>query len=298
MFVILPLAVDYRARRYPVVTFSIMGINVALYILSLVYFFGSEGHDDPLIGNLGLIPAEKVWYTWFTSMFVHADFFHILGNMIYLFLFGSCVEDLMGRGWYILFYLGGGLLANLSQVLITTSAGADIPIVGASGAISACIGGFLIVLAKTKINFRWFFWFWFRFFHGEFWLAAWIVICFWFLQDFGSLLLALHFNIGGGGTAFGAHVGGTVAGALTMWLVRKKLPPMDDYEEEEAGVLRPVPVRSGNEPATIYLSTGGNQMGPFSASTVREMVALGSVSEGAFYWQDGMTEWRPVSEFQ
>lgn len=242
MFDILPVAVDYQARRYPVVTFTLMGLNAVLYLLSLYFFFAPPKKSGT--------PGSLIY------LFMPA-FFHFVGNMIYLFLFGACVEDLMGRLWFTLFYLGGGLLANLTQVLLTTGDGADIPIVGASGAISACIGGFLIVLAKTRINFRWFFWFWFRIFNGEFWMAAWIVITFWFLMDFGSLILELGFSSGGGGgVAFGAHVGGTAAGALTMWLVRKKLPDFDEDEAPVVGHLRPVPVYSGSEPATIYLSTG------------------------------------------
>ncbi|MDB6024929.1 MAG: rhomboid family intrarane serine protease [Verrucomicrobiales bacterium] len=292
MFVIVPVAVDYQARRYPVVTFTIIGLNFALYILSLVYLF-SDRPDDPLITHLGLIPEDKVWYTWITSMFVHAGFFHILGNMIYLFLFGACLEDMMGRLWYTLFYLGSGLLANLTQVLLTTSAGADIPIVGASGAISACIGGFLIIMAKTKINFRWFFFFFFRLFNGEFWLAAWIVISFWFLVDFASLLLSLRFSHGGGGTAFGAHVGGTLAGCLTLWLIRKKLPDFDSDVDDSAAYS---PAQAGREAAIIYLSTAGNQVGPYSLSMVHEMISLGSVAPEAYFWKHGMAEWRPIGE--
>ncbi len=224
MFLILPTGVDYHARRYPVVTFTLMGLNAVLYVISLIYFFGDH-FNDPLIPNLGLIPAEKTWYTWITSIFVHADFFHFAGNMIYLFLFGSCLEDLMGRPWYTVFYIGGGLLANLTQVIFTTSTEADIPIVGASGAISACIGGFVILLAKTKINFKWIFWIWFRIFNGEFALPAWLVITFWFLMDFGSLLLSLHENDGGGGVAVTLTLAGRWPAHSSSGLSAKNCPP-------------------------------------------------------------------------
>src|ERR1044071_2301857 len=152
MFFILPVAVDYQARRYPVVTFTLMGLNAVIYLVSLALFLAGKGESEPLIMHLGLIPDEKTWWTWVTSMFVHAGLFHFAGNMIYLFLFGACVEDLLGRPRFSLFYLAGGLIANFTQVVFATAQETDVPIVGASGAITACIGAFLIVLPRTKIN--------------------------------------------------------------------------------------------------------------------------------------------------
>ncbi len=297
MFFLLPVAVDYEARRYPVVTFTLIGLNTALYLIGLALSLGGQGETEPLIMNLGLIPAEKTWLTWFTSMFVHAGFFHCAGNMIYLFLFGACVEDLMGRAWFALFYLAGGLIANLSQVILTTDVEADIPIVGASGAISAVIGAFLIVLPRTKINFRYFGWFFFRVFSGEFWVPAWIVIALWFLMDFASLVLHLSVANPGGGVAFGAHVGGTAAGALAMSIMRRRLLGSDI----EQPALRPARVvaprvEQSDEPATVYLFINGEQVGPYAPSKVRAMVALGAVSADVCFWQDGMAEWRPVGE--
>ena len=247
--------------------------------------------------NLGLIPDDKTWWTWVTSMFVHAGFFHFAGNMIYLFLFGACVEDLLGRPRFSLFYLAGGLIANFTQVLFATHQETDIPIVGASGAITACIGAFLIVLPRTKINFRYFVWVFFRVFNGDFWLPAWIVIAFWFLIDFASLILHLSSEAGGGGVAFGAHVGGTAAGAFAMWIMRRGLlnsgidKPAPGPARVVASVREPT-----DEPATVYLSIDGQQRGPYAPSKVRAMVSLGSVSPDAYFWQDGMIEWRPVGE--
>src|SRR6185369_6905258 len=120
MFFLLPVAVDYQARRYPVVTFTLMGLNAVIYLVTLAVFLAGKGDSEPLIMNLGLIPGEKIWWTWITSMFVHEGLFHFGGNMIYLFLFGACVEDLMGRLLFSFFYLAGGLIANLTQVVFTT----------------------------------------------------------------------------------------------------------------------------------------------------------------------------------
>jgi membrane associated rhomboid family serine protease len=295
MFFMLPVAVDYRARRYPVVTFTIMGLNAVLYLASLALFVAGKG--EPLILHWGLIPDEKTWWTWLTSMFVHEGLFHFGGNMIYLFLFGACVEDLLGRLRFSLFYLAGGLIANFTQVFLTTDQERDIPIVGASGAITACIGAFLIVLPRTKINFRYFGWIFFRIFSGDFWLPSWIVIAFWFFIDFALLILHLSSGGAGGGVAFGAHVGGTAAGAFAMWLMRRSVlaSDVDKPAPRPARVVAPIR-ESADELATVYLSIDGQQLGPYAPSRVRAMVALGSVSPDSYYWQEGMSDWRPIGE--
>src|SRR5687767_6283426 len=145
--IILPVGVDYQAQRYPVVTFTLMGINVVVFLGLIAAFVSGAGME--VMMNFGLVPANHGWWAWVTSMFLHGGIFHLLGNMVYLFLFGACVEDLLGRGKFIAFYLGGGLIANLIQVVFSTDLSSDIPIVGASGAISACIGAFLVILPKT-----------------------------------------------------------------------------------------------------------------------------------------------------
>src|SRR6185503_4609415 len=111
MFIILPVGVDYRAARYPVVTFTLMGINTLIYLVELVFFLlalpdgGAENVEQWVHSHFWLIPEEGVWYTYVTSLFVHAGFFHLLGNMIYLYLFGACVEDVLGRWQFVIFYL-------------------------------------------------------------------------------------------------------------------------------------------------------------------------------------------------
>ncbi|HXT39441.1 MAG TPA: rhomboid family intramembrane serine protease [Candidatus Angelobacter sp.] len=293
MFFLIPVAVDYRARRLPAVTFTLIGLNVLLYLISFLFDLAGRSEIDPLTMNLGLIPAEKTWWTWITSIFIHAGFIHVAGNMIYLFLFGACVEDILGRLRFTIFYLAGGLIANLSQVLLTTEAEAEIPIVGASGAICASIGAFLIVLPRTKINFRYFGWVFFRVFSGEFWLSARVVVAFWFVMDFVSLILHLGRDSGGGGIAFGAHVGGTVAGAFVAWIMRKRLKPADSDEVE----LRPLAsARTAPQPVDIYLYVNEQQIGPFARGRIREMLALGTITPETQYWREGMSEWRPIAE--
>lgn len=327
MFLIIPVGVQYTARRYPVVTFTLMGINVALYLISFFLWLAhlNEGlgnsAGDWFIENMGLVPADRAWYTFFTSMFVHAGFWHLLGNMIYLFLFGSCVEDTIGRWQYVLFYLAGGLGAALVYMLMipspdSTAAVAsgfgdgvqvlsadEIPMVGASGAISACIGGFLLLLAKTKINFRYILFFFFRFFSGDFWLPVWLVVSFWFLTDLFWAIVSYNVPEANDGTAFAAHVGGTLTGLAMMggWKVYQHFAPTDKADTEEvleAMDAQVVPDPVDDEPPTVYLSQDGNQLGPFTRVQVAQMRALGSVRDDAFYWQEGMADWENVSKLE
>ena len=293
--IILPVGVDYQANRFPVVTFWLMGINVVIFAGQAVAFF--SGGFDHIVMNFGLVPANHGWWAWITSMFLHGGPFHLLGNMVYLFLFGSCVEDILGRAKFLAFYLGGGLVANLIQVVFSTDLSSDIPIIGASGAISACIGAFLVVLPKTGINFRYLiFWFW----TGEFWLKSWIVITVWFLMDFVSFVIDLNNPTEGGGVAFGAHVGGMLGGLFAMWLMRPRSESADATRPSiGAGVVRVAARIPEDDPAgtlPVYISIDGNQTGPFPPSAVRGMLQLGSIPATAYFWSEALNEWRPVAE--
>src|SRR5215469_15694875 len=114
MFFLLPVGVDYRARRYPVVTFTLMGLCVLVYLVTLGFQLGKgEGVTEWVLAHLWLVPAASHWWTYLTSLFVHEGFFHLAGNMVYLFLFGACVEDVIGRPKFITFYLVCGLASEL-----------------------------------------------------------------------------------------------------------------------------------------------------------------------------------------
>src|SRR5882724_4302095 len=187
MFILLPVGVDYRARRYPVVTFTLMGICVLVYLVTLGFKWSGDADtvDEWVYEYLWLTPGESHWWTYLTYQFVHGGFFHLAGNMVYLYLFGACVEDLIGRVRFTVFYLLCGVAAAFAHVLVTPDHFAsELPMGGASGAISGCIGGFLLLLAGTRIEFKWVVFFFFRLWSGEFMLPAWLVISFWFLEYF------------------------------------------------------------------------------------------------------------------
>jgi len=299
MFLVIPAGVDYSARRYPIVTFTLIGTNTLIWLATLIAFFQTHGDSDEwILNHLWLKPSESVWYTYITSLFVHAGFLHLLGNMIYLFLFGSCVEDIIGRWAFIAFYLLGGLAADFSHIAVTPEHFAsDMPLGGASGAVSACIGGFLLLLHRTKIEFRWVV-FVFRVLTGVFWLPAWLVISFWFLKDLFFAIVSATTEESGGGVAFAAHVGGVLAGLAMIGTYKGYLrlrPPVEEAGEDEEGVIVQ-PIVASQEPATIYLCEGTTQSGPFTQAQVTQMLALGAISVETLYWEEGMAEWRVIAE--
>jgi membrane associated rhomboid family serine protease len=308
MFFLLPVGMNYQTRRLPVVTFVIMGLNVLIYLVTLVCSLMTKGESDLWVYlNLWLIPAYSGWWAHVTYTFVHAGFFHLLGNMLYLFLFGCCVEDILGLWRFLAFYIFGGSVADL--VYIATAEGhfsSEIPLGGASGAVSACMGMYLLLRAGEEIEFKYAYFFLFIGANvGEFSLASWIVIGFWFLKDLFFMGLALITEIEGG-VAFAAHVGGFIAGMSCVGTMRVAgwKPDAERARTKVAARARtavlpgftakPAPVVRGS--ATIYLHANGVESGPFTLSQTRSMRALGGITDETFYWQEGMSEWKSITE--
>jgi hypothetical protein len=236
--------------------------------------------------------------------------------VVYLFLFGSCVEDVMGRPRFVAFYLVCGLISEFTYIAATAGHFAsEIPLGGASGAISGCIGAFLVLFLKTRIEFKWVIFLFFRIWNGEFFLPAWLVISFWFLSDFAGMALTIAADERSGGVAFGAHVGGTLCGLALIGVDRafKRGESVDEVEEEAEVVTELVPVRSSRapmrvqlntaravaiEPPTIFLFAAGAQSGPFNSTQVQRMFLDGTIALDALYWREGMEEWRNAEELR
>lgn len=296
------------------VTFTLMGLCTVIYLVTLVLQISNGDRvTEWVMENLWLIPAESHWWTYITYMFVHGGLLHLVGNMIYLFLFGSCVEDIIGRAHFIVFYFLTGLIASFAYIALSPGHFAsEIPMGGASGAISGCIGGFLLLFARTKIEFKWviFIFFFIRF--GGFFLPAWVVISFWFLRDFASMVAESAFGHHAG-VAFAAHVGGTLGGLTLVALEKprlKRLGQLEEEQEDEApqittnrvpatrlGALRAAAPAMLETP-TIFLFLNGGQAGPYTMSQVRQMFATGAISSETFYWQQGMDDWRSAEELR
>jgi len=218
---VIPLSDGLRARRFPIVNVSLILANFAVWIFyELPHLNSSVYHASfyPCAVDNACHAPEPWGVSWITSMFLHGSWDHILGNMIFLAVFGKNVEDAFGRLQYLAFYFAGGFVATMGQTAITllfgSAASARVPNLGASGAIAAVLGAFfvlypsarilaLVVVFPVRVSAWWFLgiWFVYQLIEGGFGLAS--------------------ASANGGGVAFFAHVFGFTFGVLTtMWLLR------------------------------------------------------------------------------
>ena len=193
-----------RPMRRPVVTPLIVLVNVVAFLLELT-------HGDAFVVQWSAVPAQIVsghhWITILTAMFMHGSWSHIIGNMIFLWAFGPEIEDAMGRGGYLIFYLLGGMVAMLAQV--AASPHSTVPNLGASGAIAAVMGAFLVTYPRDRIKAVLFI---FVFARITFIPAA-LLIGVWFLIQLVHAGAVAQVQTGG--VAYLAHVGGFIFGAVT-----------------------------------------------------------------------------------
>ena len=224
----IPLRDANPTRRFPVVTIALIVACVAVYLYE-VMVQASSGQDgfDRLIGGWGLVPARLMGQsagdsiggppaiaTIFSSMFLHADPLHIGGNMLYLWIFGNNVEDRLGRPLFLVFYLAGGVLAALAQVAIAPHS--EVPVIGASGAIAAVLGAYLILYPQARVQTL----VYLGFFYQLIQIPAVVILGFWFLLQVMSAVLSVGDPNTSGGVALFAHIGGFVAGVLVGLAVR------------------------------------------------------------------------------
>ena len=210
----LPLSDGLRARSFPFVTWAIIVANFAVWLfyeLPDLNHAVSHASFYPCSVNNTCHAPESWGVSWITSMFLHGSWDHILGNMLFLAVFGKNVEDAYGHLQYLVFYFVGGLVATLTQTAVTlwfgSTQAAHVPNLGASGAIAAVLGAFFILYPSSTVFGLIVFW--------PAWLPAWVFLGFWFVyQLFEGGFGLLSASANGGGTAFFAHVGGFAFGAL------------------------------------------------------------------------------------
>jgi rhomboid family protein len=224
---VFPLKDNVPTRSFPVVTVALIAINFAVWIFyQLPDLNGS-------VADLAYQPCEVVdscpagsatgegWeVTWLTSMFMHGSWLHIIGNMLFLWIFGNNVEDAMGPVRFLAFYLLAGIAATTAQTVVTlwagTSADAAVPNVGASGAVSGVLGAYLVLLPTAKVLML------LLYFLVE--VPAFLFLGFWFgfqLWEGGFSLIEPQ---SGGGVAFFAHIGGFAFGVLAVKVFMKRQP--------------------------------------------------------------------------
>ncbi|MEA2322315.1 MAG: hypothetical protein QOD81_2165 [Solirubrobacteraceae bacterium] len=249
-----PLKDSIGTRRTPVVTIALIIANVVVFILS-IRNGGSiwSGPDAQTVVHYGVIPYEithpgqecdlvqragqeavacgrglgpqpATWFTALSSMFMHGGLLHIGGNMLFLWVFGNNVEDAMGRFKFIVFYILGGLAAMALQTVVDPNA--PVPSVGASGAVAAVLGGYLVLYPRARVLTLVFLFVFFTFIQipAMFFLVIW----------FGQQLLFGYLDYvdptgGGGGVAYFAHIGGFVFGLLAVKVFASRVN--EDYDQ-------------------------------------------------------------------
>jgi len=214
----IPIRDQIKTRRTPIINYLLIAVNIIVFMLQ----WSAGANQEALVYEFALIPANfsdginlSEIRDVFTSMFMHAGLMHLLGNMIYLWIFGDNVEDAMGHFTYLLFYLAGGFAASFAHILVNP--GSQIPTVGASGAIAAALGAYLVLYPQSRVAT----FIPLGFFMTLRMLPASIVLVMWFvLQLFNGVLTLGAADVGG--TAFWAHIGGFVFGAFIALFFRGK----------------------------------------------------------------------------
>lgn len=229
---------DQPRQHFPVVTLTLVAINVLVFLYEMSLLLNGNGNSsalDNFLTRYAVIPSQftsghLLQIGLLTSMFLHAGFLHIAGNMLYLLPFGDNVEDRLGKVRYVVFYLACGVIAALTFILFNQHTNA--PLLGASGAIAGVLGGYLALQPRGKVK-------------GVFFLIiipflirfpAWIFIVYWFvIQLFSSVA-----SIGGAGesgsmtVAFVAHVGGFLAGLLLAPLLAATVKDQSGHQRTTA----------------------------------------------------------------
>jgi membrane associated rhomboid family serine protease len=223
----LPLFDNVPTRRLAVVTYGLIATNLAVWLWELSsrgtridhYAFYPCAVSGPCTGAA---TGHLVWPEGIlTSMFLHASWLHVLGNMLFLWIFGNNVEDVMGRVRFLVFYLASGYAAALAQTFVTLhyagAGAASVPNVGASGAIAGVLGAYLVLLPHARVVTLLF-----GFLPVP--ISALLFLGFWFLFQLWQGGFSMTHPDAGGGVAFAAHVGGFVFGALTIRLFQVRAP--------------------------------------------------------------------------
>jgi len=260
-----PIRDHNPSDRTPFVTWALIAINIVVF---LSYFPQLSGNDRMLMSffdQWALVPVETLKgvdsHTLVTSMFLHGGWMHLIGNMLFLYIFGDNMEDLLGHLGFLAFYIVSGLAAAAGQIMADPSS--SVPMVGASGAIAGVMGGYLLMFPKARIDVLVLI----IVLPKIFTIPAWLMLGIWFgLQ----LVNGLAMDVAGGGVAYWAHAGGFIAGVILVlpaflrrggtayWNMTNGKPPHDEVEYVVSrGRRSPVPsIRRVRSPKDTSRSLG------------------------------------------
>jgi membrane associated rhomboid family serine protease len=225
----LPIRDDTPSRTFPLVTFLLILANGLIWLwelslgggVALNHFYYQFGFVPGVLTGAYEAPSWAVapyFLTALTSMFIHGSWSHILGNMLFLWIFGNNIEDHLGHSKYLLFYLVGGVAAAMVHLLFGPSS--EVPTIGASGAIAAVMGAYFFLYPRAKVQTLVFF-----IFITTVRLPAWIFLGIWFvMQLFEGTFGAAQ------GVAVWAHVGGFLFGVLIAWITSRRGRIRTEYE--------------------------------------------------------------------
>ena len=214
----IPIRDELKTHRTPIVNYLLIAVNVLVFI----WMFLNQGRFESIVYEHGLIPASLLdgiqlseIVDIFTSMFMHGGWMHLAGNMLYLWIFGDNIEDRLGHLRYLLFYLAGGIAAALLEIVITPYS--QVPMVGASGAIAAVLGAYMVLYPNSRV---------YTFIPLGFFarlrlMPAIVVLGMWFVLQLFNGVGSLGY-VDQGGTAYFAHIGGFIFGLAIGWLFKKQ----------------------------------------------------------------------------
>ena len=213
----IPLRDVIPSRTPPYITITIIILNAIAWLFELNL---PDDVRQAFLTVYGVVPADFHASTLITSMFLHGSWMHVIGNMWYLWIFGDNVEDRLGHGRFIIFYLACGIVAAVGQILIDPAS--PLPTIGASGAIAGVMGAYFVLYPRSRVLTLVPLILWWEIFE----MPAIVLLGFWFLmQLFSAGAIAITSSTGGGGVAFMAHVAGFLCGAGAIFVFRQPERP-------------------------------------------------------------------------
>ncbi len=218
----IPIRDDIPSRKFPIVTLGLIIFNTAIFIIEVALSPSSLRY---LVSHYGLVPRyvfteyvpfDRSLFSFVSAIFLHGGWFHLIGNMWYLWIFGDNVEDRLGHFKFLLFFIACGVFGNFAHFVFNSNS--PLPAIGASGAIAGVLGGYVISYPNARILVIFPFFYFFHFIE----VPALIVLGFWFIVQFLNGFASVVVSSETGGVAWWAHIGGFIGGMLFLKFLRPR----------------------------------------------------------------------------